>query len=291
MIAYMIKEEDRDAVILITGSARQGKSNLAVQVARKVMKLIGSTFSLKEDIYYTKAHRALSELETVENKAKIFDEGYFSGMNLDAMNPEVKELVEVVSAVGSNHNLIIFNFQAQKRATKVLLERSNIWLHKPSRYKAILNAHQNVYITDDMWGVKKIEKSNNPDQINYFLYHNPNYITSLRTYKLPKSIEDQYKIYKKEAQLHDAKDRDERQKALNIDMVLLEELYVAQNQINPKFNVVEVQQYLMKNYDLPRKVAKKYEEQYHLYLARKKIEKSMRVANEEEVITISEDEK
>jgi hypothetical protein len=242
--AYSMVIGDNDIQAIISGVAGWGKSTLGIRYAININKYLRNyfdidvpRFSIKEDIIYSPERSDFNEILRMDKyNTMVVDEGYLAALNLESNRDSVIQLVKILNATRSKNNAMIFCFQNIKRATKGLMERFNIWMHKPSKNYAILLARSNIFTTDDPWGLDNLLKARTPSQINFFLNINANKMTHFRTKKLKPKQWILYNKLKTEGHHRTASKNELKEDMIRTHSDMMEKVYEIvekKKQINP----------------------------------------------------------
>jgi len=140
-IAAQVKEligDGFDCIIMITGRRRIGKSNLAIQIARKV----DEKFSIDSVAFHIDDFRNLVNTNPhADPKAGLFpqvlyDEAGFGLFSKDWMHEWVKEAGKCLQVVGKKQNIIYFILpHAKKLVGDIRDEMAYFWIDLDFKYK------------------------------------------------------------------------------------------------------------------------------------------------------------
>lgn len=269
--------------VVVTGDAGLGKSTFMLHWLRwhayYSRKLFNGTCRYDPDksLYYMRSPGARADLLNLHKDERGFNEGYFSGMNKESMNREVVALEKTVNAVRDGCNLLIWNFSLMQRATRPIIERALVWIHKPNREKAILYMRSREFITNDVWGIKDILAAK-PYEIDYYLKYNPNRITTMNCYKLPPRVEREYLKRKKLAHATEAERQHGEAVAQEVDMAVLK--IVAEDVKAQRVDFAHFTAYLQSRFNLGRREAKLYEREYFKFATRNRIAGQLHISTE-----------
>jgi hypothetical protein len=249
--------EHRHAPILISGDNSQRKTALALYIALYLSQIRGTDFDLAKHIYYTSIEGLTDELLTTWRQIRIVDEGYFGGTNLESNLPRVVELGAAMNAIRNRGHTIIFIYSKLNRATKMLLESTAYWFHKPHPDYALLFIKDREFVGNDPWGIDPLLKAQTKAEKRKEMVRNPNYIETMEMPYIQNKIFDEYE---KQKALH----QEEYQK-LKISLrqsairqkAIVDSLKADYYSPHPPFTLENMREYLMRK-GFSRPTAKKY---------------------------------
>jgi len=269
--------------VVITGDAGLGKSTFMVNWLRwhayYSRKYFAGTCRYNPDrsLYYMRSAGARADLLNLQKDERGFDEGYFSGMNKESMNREVVALEKTVNAIRDGCNLLIWNFSLMQRATRPIIERALVWIHKPNREKAILYIRSREFVTNDVWGIKDLLAAK-PYEIDYYLKYNPNRITTMNCAKLPPKVEREYLKRKRLAHAAEAERQQGEAVAHEVDTAVSK--IVAEDVKLGRVDFAHFTDYLQTKFHLGKKESKLYEKDYFKYMTRNRIAAQLHIPTE-----------
>lgn len=235
---------DGDIYAIVSGVQSSGKSTVAIRMAKRVNYMLRQffkkevpKFNINQNVIFKPEKKDINELLSAKRyNTEVIDEGYLLALNLESSDKLVIYVVKVVSISRSKNNCIIMCFPNIKRATKGLMERFNIWIHKPSKKYSILFARSNKFITEDPWAITKILKSTSDNEIDYYLMKNPNKVCVFKSKALKPSDQDTYDELKAEGHLAFKKEQELREQYEKTDVFVLEDVYGRINAVTPMLN-------------------------------------------------------
>lgn len=199
-------------MVLVSGDNSSRKTGLSMYMADYLARERGQKFDPINHIYYTTIDGLVDELLTKWQQIRIVDEGYFGGTNLESNLPKVLELNSAVNAVRNRGHVIFFIYSKINRATKMLLEVANYWMHKPHPDYALFNIRDREFVGNDPWGIDKLLKAERPAAKRYLMTHTASYLTTLKVPwvkdKLFNAYDDEKKRKQEEYQLGKMKTRE-----------------------------------------------------------------------------------
>lgn len=224
---------DNDIQAVLSGVAGFGKSTLAIRYAieisnnlRNHFNLDVPKFSVREHVIYEPRRSDFNDILRKDRyNVMVVDEGYLAALNLESNKNGVIELVKILNATRSKNNAVIFCFQNIRRATKGLMERFNVWMHKPSKVTGILMARSNVFTTEDPWGLDRILKARTERQINFFLATNPNRMCYFKTKPLGPKRWKAYNDLKRQAHTSIATKNELRENMVTAHTAMMDKVY------------------------------------------------------------------
>lgn len=286
LIAYSTEEfkEQRDAIIINTGDRGSGKTRIALRMAYKLHKATNRPFNLKKNVIYTDIADLSKRLLTEWKMLIAIDEGYFAAKNLDVLKRQVKDLMDVLSAVRNRGHIVIINFLKINRAAKTLLEIANYWIHKPNMDHGILYMRDREFVGDDSWSVEDLLKAKTLSKKRWLMRHNPNYICTMNVRRLPGKIFEKYDKYKKEAQeakgANDASYKESEQQKEYIIRALLKDFD------EKKFDMNNAGFYIEQVYQIPKRLTLGIQNTLRQRISQQELYNKMKNIEKENEVTI-----
>lgn len=141
-------------------------------------------FSIKKDVYVTPEGDELKNRFVQEQFQTIdVNEGMEAGNNMQSNKAQTVELGIKRFTTRSYHNIVIWEYQVQKRMTAMMLEGMNFWMQKMRKRHYILSIPSTLVRKKDPYYMQELEKCRTDSEISYWMrYLNPNYI---HTFKAP----------------------------------------------------------------------------------------------------------
>jgi hypothetical protein len=277
-------KEQRDAIIINTGDRGSGKTRIALRMAYKLHKATNRPFNLKKNVIYTDIADLSKRLLTEWKMLIAIDEGYFAAKNLDVLKRQVKDLMDVLSAVRNRGHIVIINFLKINRAAKTLLEIANYWIHKPNMDHGILYMRDREFVGDDSWSVEDLLKAKTLSKKRWLMRHNPNYICTMNVRRLPGKIFEKYDKYKKEAQeakgANDASYKESEQQKEYIIRALLKDFD------EKKFDMNNAGFYIEQVYQIPKRLTLGIQNTLRQRISQQELYNKMKNIEKENEVTI-----
>jgi len=156
-IFYLLTYKDFDVLCAVTGPKGVGKSSLAIQLSREILKLQGKEFDPDRHVayLYEDVIDKIGQLE--EHEPLIIDEAVNVMMSEDWNKVESKYLKKVFAKLRVRHLVVFlcipdFNWLDKKYREGMV----NFWFIVPARGVFFLLSPKPF--SDDIWGMKKLSK-------------------------------------------------------------------------------------------------------------------------------------
>ena len=247
LTTYYVVKCEGDAHILLSGPNLSGKSSTAIRFLNKCsyylvyfwhVKKYNSEhikhhpelanvpqrrFSIKKDVYVTTEAKELQDRFMSEQYQTIdINEGMEVATNVQSQKQEAVMQGIKRYTTRSYHNIVIWEYQVQSRATMMMIEGMNFWMQKMRKRFYVLSVPSTLVRKRDPYYFEELNKCKKESEISFWMrYANPNYIHTFRAPKLDdhhKEIFQRHYWAQKEKQAKSEKTRTTR--TLGYDKVI-----------------------------------------------------------------------
>lgn len=256
LITFYVVKCEGDAHILLSGPNLSGKTNTAICFLKqcnyylvdywKVKRynethtkehpedvgVLQRKFSIKKDVYVTPEASELQERFKSEQYQTIdINEGMEVATNTQSQKNDAVQMGVKRYTTRSYHNIVIWEYQVQKRPTAMMVEGMNFWFQKMRKKHFVLSLASTLIRKSDPYYFQELDKCRTENSISFWMrYLNPNYI---KTFSAPRLKPR----YKREFDLHYWRQKDKQAQALKVKTsrtkgyeTMLEQIYTEINE-------------------------------------------------------------